>query len=157
MGNICRSPLAEGIMRHLLDDAGLAGQVHVDSAGTGGWHVGEPPDPRAVAAAARRGVLVGGAARQVQVDDFLDHDLLLCADAANVRDLLRRLPPDGGTLRARVRRLREFDPAALACGQLDVPDPYYGEDARFDDVFDQSYAACEGLLDHVRAADGGQA
>ncbi len=136
-------------MRHLLREAGLDDDVHVDSAGTGGWHAGDPPDPRAVAAAARRGITVGGRARQVVTDDFLGFDLLLCADRTNVEDLLRRLPRDDATLRAKVRRLREFDAAALAAGQLDVPDPYYGEAAGFDAVVDQTIAACTGLLAHV--------
>jgi protein-tyrosine phosphatase len=150
MGNICRSPVAEGVMRHLLDGAGLGGEVDVDSAGTGAWHVGEPPDPRAVAAAARRGIRLGGAARQVDADDFHRHDLLLCADGTNVRELLLRLPADGGSIRKKVRRLREFDPSARALGHVYIPDPYHGADPLFDTVLDQCFAACGGVLEHVR-------
>ncbi|UTI64021.1 low molecular weight phosphotyrosine protein phosphatase [Paraconexibacter antarcticus] len=149
MGNICRSPTAEAVMRQRLEGVGLAGEVEVDSAGTGAWHVGRPPDERSAAAAARRGVTLSGAARQVRDADFADFDLLLCADGANVRELLARLAPDDPA-RARVRRLREFDPAAVARGDLDVPDPYYGGPRGFDDVLDLVTAACDGLLAAVR-------
>lgn len=137
-------------MAHLLDEAGLSADVEIDSAGTGAWHVGHQPDPRSTAAAAARGITLEGAARQVRSEDFARYDLLLCADAANVRDLLALLPPDATELRARVRRLREFDPAAVASGDLDVPDPYYGGASGFDDVLDLVTAACEGLIDAVQ-------
>ncbi|MCW3014002.1 MAG: low molecular weight phosphotyrosine protein phosphatase [Solirubrobacterales bacterium] len=151
MGNICRSPTAEGVMVHLLREAGMAESVQVDSAGTGGWHAGEPPDARAANAAARRGIVLTGAARQIRPEDFADYDLLLCADAANVRDLLHLLPADDVAMRAKVRRLREFDPASAALGDLDVPDPYYGGPRGFDTVLDHVTAACEGVIAQVRA------
>jgi protein-tyrosine phosphatase len=150
MGNICRSPTAEGVMVHLLQEAGMSDRVHVDSAGTGGWHVGEPPDARSAKCAARRGIPLAGAARQISRQDFNDHDLVLCADASNVRDLLRLLPADDMVLCAKVRRLREFDPASVATGDLDLPDPYYGGPRGFDTVLDHVTAACQGLLDRVR-------
>jgi protein-tyrosine phosphatase len=150
MGNICRSPTAEGVMVHLLQEAGMSDRVHVDSAGTGGWHVGEPPDARSAKCAARRGIPLAGAARQISRQDFDDHDLVLCADASNVRDLLRLLPADDMVLCAKVRRLREFDPASVATGDLDLPDPYYGGPRGFDTVLDHVTAACQGLLDRVR-------
>jgi protein-tyrosine phosphatase len=150
MGNICRSPLAAGVMRHVATEAGLADQLHIDSAGTGAWHDGEPPDERAVQAAARRGIAVDGIARQVQPADVERSDLVLCADAANVRDLLQLLPAELHQHRRKVRLLREFDAAALGLGQLDMPDPYYGEAWGFDAVLDHALPACRGLLEHVR-------
>ena len=110
MGNICRSPTAEGVMRALVADAGLSDAIEIDSAGTGGWHAGAPPDSRAVAAARLRGIELTGAARQVRRRDFEDFDLLVALDADNARDL-RRLAPDADAA-AKVRRLREFDPLA---------------------------------------------
>ena len=128
MGNICRSPTAEGVMRGLVEEAGLSEQIVLDSAGTGGWHVGDPPDRRSVAAAAPRAASRSTApARQVRRADFDEFDLLVALDGANARDL-RRLAPDERAA-AKVRLLREFDPAAA--GDLDVPDPYYGEPRRF--------------------------
>jgi protein-tyrosine phosphatase len=149
MGNICRSPTAEGVMRRLLDDAGLADRVEIESAGTGGWHVGEPPDERATLAARRRGVTLEGAARQVRVSDFRDFDLLIAMDRANLRELLAVAPDEEAA--EKVRLLREFDPAAS--GELDVPDPYYGGDRGFETVLDMVEAACRGLIDELRAAD----
>jgi protein-tyrosine phosphatase len=149
MGNICRSPTAEAVMTHLLQEAGLEDVVTVDSAGTGAWHTGNPPDERSAAAAAGRGITLAGAARPVYEDDFTDFDLLLCADSANVRDLLERLPQDDPA-RERVRLLREFDPEAVSAGDLDVPDPYHGGPHGFDHVLDVVTAACTGLLARVR-------
>jgi protein-tyrosine phosphatase len=149
MGNICRSPTAEGVMRRLIDDAGLA-DVEVESAGTGGWHAGEPPDERATAAAARRGVTLAGAARQVTPADFRRFDLLIALDRANLRELLALAPDEDAA--EKVRLLREFDPASASSGDLDVPDPYYGGDRGFETVLDMVEAACRGLIDELRAA-----
>jgi protein-tyrosine phosphatase len=151
MGNICRSPTAEGVMRGLVAEAGLTDRIELDSAGTGGWHVGASPDSRAVAAAARRGIRVSGAARQVRRADFDDFDLLLAADADNARDL-RRIAPDDQAA-AKVRLLREFDPAGDG-KDLDVPDPYYGGGDGFGHVLDLVDAACRGLLDDLRGRVG---
>ena len=148
MGNICRSPTAEGVMRRLLDDEGLADRVEVDSAGTGGWHVGEPPDERATLAAARRGITLPGRAAGPPAD-FRDFDLLIAMDRENLRELLAIAPDEEAA--EKVRLLREFDPAAS--GDLDVPDPYYGGDRGFETVLDMVEAACRGLLDELRAAD----
>jgi protein-tyrosine phosphatase len=148
MGNICRSPTAEGVMRHLLREQGLEDEVQIDSAGTGGWHVGAPPDERATEAARRRGIALDGAARQVRPSDFEDYDLLLAADRENVRHL-RAIAPDDEA-RAKVRLLREFDPDSRGAPDLDVPDPYYGGPGGFEDVLDLVEAACRGLLAEVR-------
>jgi len=148
MGNICRSPTAEGVMRHLLEDAGLADRGEIESAGTGGWHAGEPPDERATLAARRRGVTLEGAARQVRPEDFRRFDLLIALDRANLRELLARAPDEEAA--EKVRLLREFDPAAD--GDLDVPDPYYGGDRGFETVLDMVEASCRGLIEELRAA-----
>jgi protein-tyrosine phosphatase len=150
MGNICRSPTAEGVMRGLLRAEGLDAAVEIESAGTGGWHAGSAPDERAVAAARLRDVVVEGAARQVTAEDFERFDLLLAMDRENERELLARAPDEEA--RGKVRLLREFDPAAVAAGDLDVPDPYYGGPNGFERVLDLVEAACRGLLDAVRAA-----
>lgn len=150
MGNICRSPTAEGVMRALVAAAGLSDRIELDSAGTGGWHAGAKPDPRATAAAAVRGIELDGTARQVSRGDFEAFDLLIALDAENARDL-RRLAPDDAAA-AKVRRLREFDP--LAGGDLDVGDPYYGGEDGFGRVLDHVQAACDGLLDELRERVG---
>lgn len=148
MGNICRSPTAEAVMRAVVAREGLEGEVEIDSAGTGAWHVGDPPDARSAAAAAQRGIVMEGAARQVTEADFEAYDLLLAADAQNVA-ALRAAAPDAEAA-AKVRLLREFDPKSVAAGDLEVPDPYYGGPDGFEHVLDLVQDACEGLLEHVR-------
>ncbi|HTA12802.1 MAG TPA: low molecular weight protein-tyrosine-phosphatase [Solirubrobacteraceae bacterium] len=148
LGNICRSPTAEGVMRSLVEREGLADAIEIDSAGTGAWHVGSPPDARASDAARARGVTLEGRARQVRVDDFNYFDLLIGMDASNVSELARLAP--GADERAKVRLLREFDPASAEASDLDVPDPYYGAAGGFEEVFELVRAACEGLLADVR-------
>ena len=150
MGNICRSPTAEGVMRSLVREAGLEVEIEIDSAGTGGWHAGAPPDERATLAAGRRGVTLEGAARQIRPQDFEAHDLLLAADRENLADLRALAPSDAA--RAKVRLLREFDPDSEGAPDLDVPDPYYGGPDGFDEVLDLVEAACRGLLAEVRRA-----
>jgi protein-tyrosine phosphatase len=150
MGNICRSPTAEGVMRALLREQGLDGRIEVDSAGTGNWHAGDPPDERAVAAARGRGIELDGTARQVTAADFDHFDLILAMDRDNERVLLALAPDEAA--RAKVRLLREFDPASVAAGELDVPDPYYGGPRGFERVLDIVAAACRGLVDEVRVA-----
>lgn len=151
LGNICRSPTAEGVMRALVERDGLQDRVELESAGTGAWHVGSPPDARAAGAARARGITLEGSARQVRPQDFVDFDLLLAMDRENLGEL-RRLATDEQA-RAKLRLLREFDPASASLEDLDVPDPYYGGDGRFDEVFELVHAACEGLLAQVRVAD----
>jgi low molecular weight protein-tyrosine phosphatase len=148
LGNICRSPTAEGVMRSLVARAGMQEQVELDSAGTGSWHVGSAPDARASAAARGRGVALDGAARQVSAQDFAEFDLLLAMDGDNARDLLRLAPHERA--REKVRLLREFDPDPPDPRDLDVPDPYYGARGGFEEVFDLVHAACEGLLEAIR-------
>jgi protein-tyrosine phosphatase len=147
MGNICRSPTAEGVMRGLLREQGLEDRVEVDSAGTGDWHRGAPPDARATEAARARGVALDGAARVVTRRDFDDFDLILAADRRNLRDL-RALAPSRA--RDRIHLLREFDPRSAGAPDLDVPDPYFGGSDGFEQVLDLVDAACRGLLDALR-------
>jgi protein-tyrosine phosphatase len=149
LGNICRSPTAEGVMRHVLRQEGLEDRISVDSAGTGAWHVGKPPDERATEAARRRSIELAGKARQFSSDDFDSADLIVAMDEDNRRDLLDIAPDDEA--RAKVRLLREFDPDS-ADGDLDVPDPYYGGEQGFEDVLDLVEAATRGLVDELRAS-----
>jgi protein-tyrosine phosphatase len=154
LGNICRSPMAEVVFRARLADAGLDGRVHVESAGTGGWHVGEGADRRARTALRQRGYPDGHEVRQIRAGDLGRFDLLVALDSANAADL-RRLaaespdPPE-------IRLLREFDAAVERVdfddlNELDVPDPYYDGAAEFDHALDLIEAACAGLVEHVQS------
>ena len=149
LGNICRSPTAEGVFRHLVREEGLDGKVQIDSAGTGGWHVGAPPDERAAEAARRRSIVLEGSARKFSSDDFARHDLILAMDAENARDLLAMAPDVEAA--DKVRLMREFDPASDGSSDLDVPDPYYGGDDGFEHVLDLIDAAARGLIAQLRA------
>jgi protein-tyrosine phosphatase len=151
LGNICRSPTAEGVMADLIATAGIGDRVEVDSAGTGAWHVGAPADERARAEAAGRGVELTSRGRQVHAGDFHHFDLLVAMDRRNEQDLLDLAPT--AELRRKVRLLRSFDPSSAAGpdADLDVPDPYYGGERGFADVFDLVEAACRGLLAEVDA------
>jgi protein-tyrosine phosphatase len=151
LGNICRSPTAEGTMRALVREAGMQAEIELDSAGTGGWHVGSAPDQRATAAAAGRGIVLEGAARRVRGEDFDDFDLILAMDSSNLADL--RALAEGEGQRAKVRLLREFDPAADGAASLDVPDPYYGAGDGFEQVLDMVQASCRGLLAQIQAGE----
>jgi protein-tyrosine phosphatase len=152
LGNICRSPTAEGTMRALVRDAGLEDRIEIDSAGTGAWHVGSAPDERATAAAAARGIALDGAARRVRESDFDDFDVIVAMDAANL-DELRALAGDAPSRRAKLHLLREFDPASAGADDLDVPDPYYGAGDGFERVLDIVDAACRGLLAQIRTGE----
>ena len=141
LGNICRSPMAEGIVRARIDDSPLAGRVELDSAGTGDWHVGQPPDPRAIACARAGGVDISGLrGRQVRRDDFQHFDWLLCADRQNLRDL-RALAPHGTAHRAAL--LLEW---AAVPGDGEIPDPYTGGDRHFEHVRRLLERAAEGVV-----------
>jgi protein-tyrosine phosphatase len=150
LGNICRSPIGEGVMRHLLSEAGLAAVVEVDSAGTAGYHSGEPPDARARASGRRFGVEVGGRARQFKSSDFERFDYVLAMDRTNYEDLGDLAPDLLG--RKKLHLLRSFDPASAAGAS--VPDPYYGDDEDFDDVVRICLVACEKLLEKLRQEHG---
>jgi protein-tyrosine phosphatase len=146
LGNICRSPLAEGIFRQAVENAGLAERITIDSAGTGNWHVGEPPDPRAQACGRKFGVDIGELrGRQFAPADFQEFDHILVMDSKNRRDVLRLAQTDEH--KAKVRMLLEHGPVRT---DSDVPDPYFGGDQGFDDVFDMLSAACDALLESIR-------
>lgn len=146
LGNICRSPTAEAVMRHLVKEAGLSDRVEIESAGTGDWHVGETRDRRSREVGERRGIPLGGRARQFVAADFARFEHVLAMDQKNLNDL-RAMAPDEAA-QGKVRLLRSFDP--LGGEDADVPDPYYGGEDGFDHVFDVCQAACEGLLAQVR-------
>jgi protein-tyrosine phosphatase len=143
-GNICRSPMAEAVLRHHVDDEGL--DVEVDSSGVGPWHVGDGADHRTVAALHRAGYRSAHIARQFEQDWFDRYDLIIALDRGHLREL-RRMAPDGESA-AKIRLLREFDPAAA--DDLDVPDPYYGGTEEFAEVLELTEAAMPGLLDEIR-------
>ncbi len=138
-------------MRALVREAGLEDEIELDSAGTGGWHVGAAPDERATAAARGRGIALEGSARRVSASDFDDFDLMIAMDSANLSDL-RDLAGDDRQ-RAKVRLLREFDAANDGSSDLDVPDPYYGEGDGFERVLDMVEASCRGLLAQIEAGE----
>ena len=141
MGNICRSPMAEGVLRQRLSNWVSDLGVDVDSAGTHGFHVGAPPDSRAQAAAARRGYEIGKLrARKVVAEDFQRFDLLLAMDADNLAELQELAAPE---LRSRARLFLDFSSSMPG---TDVPDPYYGGPVGFERVLDLVEEAVEGLL-----------
>ncbi len=149
LGNICRSPTAEGVFRDHVRRHAPELEVEIDSAGTHDYHVGEPPDPRTVHAARRRGVdLSGLRARQVCAEDFERFDLILVMDRLNHVTLLDRSPPE---FHPRIRLLLEF---AADAGREDVPDPYYGGAQGFDEVLDLVEQAAEGLVVEIRRRSG---
>lgn len=144
LGNICRSPTAEGVFRQQLEAAGLSERVEVDSCGIAAWHVGKAPDPRTHEAAMQRGVDLGSLrARQLAADDFLRFDYLLAMDRTNLAALHEQRPAD---CRAHVGLFLDF---AGHAGR-EVPDPYYGGEQGFEEVLDLVDAASRGLIEEIR-------
>jgi len=144
-GNICRSPTAEGVFRKLLVENGLERKVQIDSAGTHDYHVGERPDPRAVEHARRRGYDISGLrARQIGQRDFEEFDLLLAMDRGHLGILGRLSPPQ---CKHKLRLFLEF----AGMPETDLPDPYYGGPAGFEQVLDIAEVASRGLLEHLRS------
>ena len=144
-GNICRSPTAEGIMRRLVERHGLSTSIHIESAGTGNWHVGQRADSRSRVAGLARGYSLDRRAQQFTARFFDRFDYVLVADDDN-RAHLERLAPNEAAL-AKIHMLRDFDPTSPKGS--DVPDPYYGGPEGFELVLDVCEAACKGLLDHL--------
>lgn len=145
LGNICRSPVAEGVLRARIATSTLAGRIELDSAGTGDWHVGEPPDRRAVANAAEHGVDISGLrARQLAAADFGRFDWVLCADRANLRDVRARAPAQA---HARTALLLEWAGVEEAG---EIPDPYTGGPAQFEHVFRLLDHATDGVIARLR-------
>ena len=148
LGNICRSPTAEGVFRRVCQEQGVADQIRIDSAGTANWHAGKPPDARAVMTAKGRGVDISGLrARQATAADFYDFDFVIAMDDSNVEDLKILRPVDAPA------ELHRFLAFAGSDAPRDVPDPYYGGDEGFEQVLDLITEASRGLLNHLRTAD----
>ncbi|MEJ8476397.1 low molecular weight protein-tyrosine-phosphatase [Roseibium algae] len=144
LGNICRSPLAEGVFRHALDQTGRANQITIDSAGTGAWHVGSLPDPRSMDVALRHNIDISGQrARQVRLEDFGNFDYIFAMDQDNLSDLQAHAPS-----RSRAA-LRLF----LTDPDTDVPDPYYGGDKGFETIYQMLKGGSEKLLKELIASD----
>lgn len=152
-GNICRSPMAESVFRARVEEAGLGGLVEVDSAGTGGWHEGDGADSRTVRVLEANGYGSEHAARQFQESWFTRLDLVIALDSGHLRALRRLAPTEEDA--AKVRLLRSYDPAAG--DDLDVPDPYYGDTAGFEECLEMVEAASPGLLAAVREHMEGRA
>ena len=146
MGNICRSPAAEGAFRDLVEKAGLSDEFMIDSAGTGAWHEGEPADRRMRRAAERRGLTLTSLARAVRPDDYEHFDVILAMDTDNLRTLRKRAP---AAHHHKIRLFRDLDPEEPG---LDVPDPYYGPEGGFEDVLDIVTRTSQALLEELRRA-----
>ncbi len=148
-GNICRSPMGEVVLRNLLEREGLGERVRVVSAGTGDWHVGGPADPRTVSTLRQYG-LDGAShvAQQFLAASFREVDLVLALDRSHER-FLRSLAPTSEDA-AKVHLLRSFDEQAVAAGELEVDDPYFGEDADFVTTYEEVLPACEGVVAHIK-------
>lgn len=151
-GNICRSPMGEFVLRERFEEAGLGDRVEVDSAGTSSWEVGNPADPRTLDVLRRNGNDDFGGeahvARQFERSWFGDVDLVLAADSGHLKALQRLARTDED--RAKVRLLRSFDPVSEGDGELDMDDPWYGDDAAFDQTYAEVTAAADGIVDYVR-------
>ncbi|MFN0316855.1 MAG: low molecular weight protein-tyrosine-phosphatase [Burkholderiales bacterium] len=149
MGNICRSPTAEGVFRRYVNIAGLSGLVTIDSAGTHGYHLGSPPDARAIAAAAKRRYDLNGLkARRIRDEDFAEFHYLLAMDRTNLDYLMEKCPPGH---RPKLGLFLDYAPEAP---YREVPDPYYGRAEVFELVLDLAEQGAEGLLDHLRLTKG---
>ncbi len=146
LGNICRSPTAEGVMQDLVEKANLGHAIEVDSAGTAAYHAGEKADPRSRSTAKARGITLRSIARQFVASDFENFDYVLAMDQDNFYNL--ESIADNPDSRERLHLFRSFDSESPE--GADVPDPYYGGANGFNDVFDICEAACRGLLDHLR-------
>jgi protein-tyrosine phosphatase len=148
LGNICRSPSAENIMNFLIKEANKEGEIICDSAGTSSYHIGSPPDKRMTAAAAKRGIQLNGRARQFEINDFENFDLILAMDQDNFRDILYL--DKQGKYRDKVRLMCDF---AKEYSDQEVPDPYYGGNEGFNYVIDLLLDACSGLLKSLENND----
>ena len=146
LGNICRSPAAEGVFLHQLNERGLNDRFVVDSAGTGGWHVGNPADRRMQAAASRRGIKLPSRARQISLDDLSTFDLVLTMDDDNLMAVQALAKEAGSRATASIKPMLSF---ARSFSEAEVPDPYYGGESGFEHVLDLLEDACSNLLDEL--------
>lgn len=146
LGNICRSPLAEGVFQHLVNTENLQEKILIHSAGTGHWHVGSPPDARMRATAKKRGIALNSIAEQFQPGDFRRFDLVIAMDKSNLSTLQYMCSPE--VANDKLKLFRSFDPQAN--GHEDVPDPYYGGSSGFETVFDIVHRTCPQILEYVK-------
>lgn len=145
LGNICRSPAAEGVMRAMVEREGLAGRVTIRSAGTGGWHAGNLPDARMRGAAKNRGYNLQSRARQVTEDDLHEHHLVLVMDEQNLREI-----QTFDRKRQHGEKIRLFCDFCTDHDAKEVPDPYYGGEQGFEHVLDLLEDGCRGVIEHIR-------
>lgn len=143
LGNICRSPLAEAIFKHKLKERGLENQIEADSCGTSNYHIGDNPDPRTIANAKKNGVTIDHCGRQLSVNDLEDFDYILAMDSSNFSNIHRILRDEKH--KPKIQMMRDYDPQ----GKGDVPDPYYGGEKGFQEVFDILDRTMEGFLDKL--------
>ena len=149
LGNICRSPMAEGVFEAKVNTAGLSERIRIDSAGTSAYHVGEPPDSRMRSTAHQFGLDIDAQrSRQVNRDDFLEFDYIIAMDRSNLHNLQRMMPPEG---KAVLRMMREFDTQP---GDGDVPDPYYGGAGGFQKVYEILSRSGENFLSFLKQEHG---
>lgn len=146
LGNICRSPLAEGIFKHLVKEAGLGDKISIDSAGTSGWHIGEKPDPRSIDVAQENGIILDSYGRKAISKDFDEFDYIVAMDRNNYMDL-KRLPGSSKNGAAKLYLMRDFDD--IGEGE-DVPDPYFGGEDGFTYVYELLERSCMNLLEEIK-------
>lgn len=147
LGNICRSPMAEGLFAHLVAQAGLDEHIHIDSCGTGGWHIGEAPDRRMQQTARRHGIALTSRGRQIAVSDIADFDYILAMDERNYQDVLELAAETAQELRAGIYKMRYFDPEGK---NQDVPDPYFGGERGFEEVYALLERSCRTFLTYIQ-------
>lgn len=147
LGNICRSPMAEGILKELVQKQGLSELIHVDSAGTSGFHAGEQPDNRMKDIAAQHGILLSHQAKKLVYEDFDRFDYILSMDSANL-DIILAMQKRSEFTRSKILMMRSFDPEVE--DDMDVPDPYYGGMNGFENVYQMLYRSNEKLLEFLR-------
>ena len=143
LGNICRSPLAEAIFKHKLKERGLQDKIEADSCGTANYHIGDNPDPRTIANAKKNGVTIDHCGRQLSVDDLEEFDYILAMDSNNFNNIHRIL--ENEKHKPKIQMMRDYDPQ----GKGDVPDPYYGNEKNFQEVFDILNRTMDKFLDHL--------
>ena len=144
LGNICRSPAAEGVFKHIVSINGLEGRIHVDSAGTGGWHVGEMADTRMRTAAAKRGFKLNSIGRQITKGDFKNFHYIIAMDENNYADCLALRPAN---VVAQINRMKDYIHSHSISG---IPDPYYGGEQGFEEVLDLLEEGCLNLLNEIQ-------